>query len=252
MGRWLPISPDSLDDLSDVDTTTTAPVVDDLLQFDGANYVPVSVGDLVQSAGRWEQAFEIRENPTDRFTATATKTIANTTTETTLFGTGEGTLTFPADFFVAGESIIVRMKGQLSDTGTPDFTISAKLGSTVIATEGPTALSGISAAEWTIEIMLTCRSAGASGSFSTGGVFAYNGAGAIYISSASAVAVDTTAPQTLDLTWTWGTADPADTITVQEAIVEAHSPNELSSDALQPVWGTIDGATDIIYGWVTD
>lgn len=43
-----------LDDLTDVDTTTTAPTTDDLLRFDGTNWVPVAESDVVQNAGRWE------------------------------------------------------------------------------------------------------------------------------------------------------------------------------------------------------
>ncbi len=220
----------------------------DVFRSPGGGSAPTSA--QVRDAGRWEQIVTVIANPTDRFTATATKTIANTVTETSLFGTGEGTLTFPADFFVAGASMLVTMRGQLSDTGTPDFTIRSKLDSTVIASEGPTALIGVSAAEWQLSLMLTCRSAGASGAFSTGGEFSYNGSGSVYVYSDTEVTVDTTQPLTLDVTWQWGTADAADTIITQEAVVATHSPNQVLSDRLQPV--TNETLDDVIYGWVVD
>jgi hypothetical protein len=161
----------------------------------------------------------------DVFTATAATTVANTVTETTLFGSGEGSLTLAADYFTAGRSLRIHMRGQLGTTGTPTINIKVKLGSTVIASMGATALTGVTDVEWMLDVLLTCRSAGASGSFIAGGLFDYDDGSEISLSSGTAVSVDTTASQTLDVTITWGTADASNTITTQEAIVEMVDPN---------------------------
>lgn len=66
------------------------------------------------------------------FSQTATRTITNTTTETSQFSTGVGTLTLPANFFKVGKTIRLMLRGYISTTGTPNATIRIKLGSTVI------------------------------------------------------------------------------------------------------------------------
>jgi hypothetical protein len=49
--------------------------------------------------------------------ATTVKTTANTTTATTIFGTGVGTLTLPANFAVAGRTVRIRAGGIYSTDG---------------------------------------------------------------------------------------------------------------------------------------
>mgnify|MGYP001287929233 CR=1 FL=1 len=161
----------------------------------------------------------------DLFTATASQTVANTVTETTLLGSGEGSLTLAANFFTAGKALRIHMRGQLGDTGTPTLNVKLKLGSTVIAETGVTSLTGVTGVEWMLDILLTCRSAGASGSVIAGGLFDYDDGSEISLSSGTAQSVDTTGSLVLDVTATWGTADEANTITCQEAIVEAVDPN---------------------------
>ncbi len=130
------------DDITDIDVTTTAPVVGDLLRYDGTDWIPALI---------------------DRYVATADKTVANTTTETTLFGTGEGSLTLPANYLRTGRTIKIDIRGRLAATGNPNRTIKLKLGSTVITSLGPTAIASVSGTvEFRIQLLLTCRAAGAS------------------------------------------------------------------------------------------
>lgn len=45
MSGWIPVSSVAgIDDLTDVDTTTSAPSTGDLLEWDGTNWVPVTPG----------------------------------------------------------------------------------------------------------------------------------------------------------------------------------------------------------------
>jgi len=161
----------------------------------------------------------------DLYVATAAATVANTTDETTLAGSGEGSLTLAADFFTAGRALQIQMRGQLGDTGTPTLNVKVKLGATVICETTATALSGVTDVEWLLDVLLTCRSAGAAGSFIGGGLLDYDDGNEVSLSSGTPVTVDTTGSLALDVTATWGAADALNTITCQEMLVRLVDPN---------------------------
>jgi hypothetical protein len=54
--------------------------------------------------------------------------ITNTTTETSLIGTGEGILTVPAFTFVNGDSFVATMGGEISNLNNTNITIRIKSG----------------------------------------------------------------------------------------------------------------------------
>lgn len=157
------------------------------------------------------------------FTQTADKTIANTVTETTLFGTGVtvgGGLTLPANFFVAGKTLKLHIHGYHSSTGNPNVTIKIKLGSTVVATA--TGVSGNGATDgFFFDGEITCRTTGATGTVSAGGQYdeVHTSGLNLGIVQTGTTTIDTTASQVLDVTVTWGTADAGNTITSQIAYV---------------------------------
>lgn len=160
------------------------------------------------------------------FTQTATRTIANTVTETSLFTTGVGTLTLPANFFLAGKTIRLVLTGTLADTGTPTVRLRLKYGSTTIIDSTAQTLAALTGTEeWRATCELTCRAAGASGTIAGDIWFAYDtatGTGAIQglnIAPTTAT-VDTTASGAIDLTWEWGAADVANTVSCVIASVE--------------------------------
>ena len=66
------------------------------------------------------------------YTQIADKTIANTVTETTLFGTANGTLTLPANFWTVGRTIRIELHGDFADTGIPTARIKVKQGATTL------------------------------------------------------------------------------------------------------------------------
>lgn len=160
------------------------------------------------------------------FAQTADKTIANTVAETTLLGTGKGTLTFPANFWVIGRTIRYTIHGDFADTGNPTTQIKIKLGSTTIIDSGAVTVTSLTGTEkWSLSGFLTCRTTGASGTIEATTDFEYEtsvGSSPIekFNIAGASTTFDTTASGALDLTWTWGTASASNTITSQIAIIQ--------------------------------
>lgn len=161
------------------------------------------------------------------FASTATATVANTGTESTLIGSGVGSLTLPANSLTPGRSVRLTARGLLSSAAVPGtLTIALKLGSTGIVTTGaqtPTAL--LTDLFWECEVLLTCRTTGATGTVIAQGSFRYFAAavGAITgweMIDTSTVTVDTTASKSIDLTADWLTADASNSIRGTNCVAE--------------------------------
>jgi len=149
------------------------------------------------------------------FTSTADADVAGAVegnAETSMIGTGVGTLTLPANFFTVGKTVRVTVRGYYSTAATANTTIwKAKLGSTAVITS-PTAAPSTSRTNqsWGVTFDLTCRTTGASGTIQGSG-FTFASAGVSWslgrmmdFNATSAVVVDTTASQVIDLTCTLG------------------------------------------------
>ena len=158
------------------------------------------------------------------FVMTASQTITNTNAETTCFGTGIGTLTYPADFFVVGKTLKINIRGiHTMDATAPDLTFRVKLGGTTYATK---TYSDHNDTNRYIEItfLLTCRT--------TGGGGTAIGQGALFMAEATddcdcdelvmtaTAALNTTAAATLDVTCQPSAADAGSSVTFTNAIVE--------------------------------
>ena len=155
------------------------------------------------------------------FTQTANKTIADTVTETTLFGTGVGTLTLPVVFFVAGKTIRVTIRGFYSEGTASNGTFNVKLGSVSICTTGAFAIAGAATnVGWVASVDITCRSTGASGTVHGQGMYLYSTNGQQPIQNTAVATVDTTGTLTLDVMWTWSVNNANNTITSTNATVE--------------------------------
>jgi hypothetical protein len=156
------------------------------------------------------------------FTQTATGSCTNTTTQTTITSTGVGSLTLPANFFIAGRTLKIEGMGYHSSTGNPSITIRVKLGSTTIATLTGSSGNG-SNDTFRVSGVITCRTTGASGT-----VFPqleydeiqHNGLTAGSDGTA-AVTIDTTINQALTITAQWGTANAGNTINLTNLTVVA-------------------------------
>lgn len=161
------------------------------------------------------------------FTSTADKGVTNTTTEGTIIGTGQGTLTLPANLLIAGRTIRITISGIFSDDAvTPGtVTVAAKLGATTVATTGAqTPAAAISAGGWKAVVHITCRTTGVSGTVMAHGSFENQGAALAennwWMVNTGTTTIDTTATQAVDVTWDWGTADTDNSTTGQIGIVE--------------------------------
>lgn len=158
------------------------------------------------------------------FSQTADKTVANTTTETTLFGTGEGSATLAADALVVGSIVTVALHGHLDtkSSGAGFLTIRATLGGTEIVTTGSFFLSAaMDDNRFEAAIKFVCRSTGGSGTVVASGQFVYDGcANCLDMVKTSTTTIDTAVSLAVDVTAEWDTADVANTITAQIAIIE--------------------------------
>ncbi len=159
------------------------------------------------------------------FCQTATGTIANSTTETAISSTGVGSLTLPANFFVAGKTIRICGRGYHSSASAPTIRIKVKFGSTVIL--DTTAVTSGNDTNAMIEIAgdITCRTTGASGTVFAQGQYHEFGSSpnAFQMVNTATVTVDTTASQAITVTAQWGTASASNTISLTNLTVEALS-----------------------------
>jgi hypothetical protein len=154
------------------------------------------------------------------FTQTAGVTVANTAVETTLLGGGVGTLTLPVNSLVIGKTIRIRAAGKVSTTGTPTLLFNLKLGATVIVTTGAVATgSGLANAGWNLDLVMTCRTTGGTGTVIADGTANVSTAVEPLVSTATTT-IDTTATQAISVTATWGTAAAGNTITCDAFSIE--------------------------------
>jgi hypothetical protein len=154
------------------------------------------------------------------FTQTADASVSNTTTETSIVGSGTGTLTLPANFWVVGKTIRVTMSGVYSTVAvTGDtVTIKTKYGSTVLASKATSGLvTGASNLAWWANLIVTCRSTGATGTVQVSGGVEYQIAGSAVIfdelnNGVATSTLDTTASGLFDITVTHSAANAANTV----------------------------------------
>ena len=171
--------------------------------------------------------------------ATASGTaVADTTTETIIFPN----VTIPANYLQDGRTLRITAFGQYSNTGTPTLIFSLRWGGvsgTVICkTAAITTPSGVTAATWMLEIIITVRSNGFSGTIMGNGVCFCFAAVAGTVASATGAAcvnpmtnggvvtpavatVDLTADTALSLTATWSAASESNTLTGLNYLIEA-------------------------------
>ncbi len=151
------------------------------------------------------------------FVQTADKTVTNTTSETSIIGTGVGSVTLSAGFFnAAGKSLRIKLGGIYSTPAivASSVLIKIKLGSTVLASGTTTALAtGASNLRFFGEASITCRTSGASGVLSIDSAIIYNVTGSdvpvldpLNNGGATITGIDLTGSLVFDITATWDTA----------------------------------------------
>jgi len=141
-------------------------------------------------------------------------TITNTTTETSIIGTGVGGLTVPANTFQVGSSYHGKIGGVISNQNNDTIIVRIKTGSTILASTGTITLSTATTQGWECELDFTIATIGATGSMCTNGNFAYNrNSGSLEgFVFQDVQTIDTTIANTLDITVEWGQAKTQDEI----------------------------------------
>ena len=164
--------------------------------------------------------------PNNLATKITNSTVANTTTETTLLGTPVGSYTLPTNFLTIGKTLRFKASGFISTAGSAgNMTLRFKFGATnICVTPSFTATNNLSQQLWKVDVVVTCRTTGASGT-----VFGQGRYGRYTVSNGNRVSVamvntatttiNTTTTNTVNLTVQWGTASASNTITCTNAVL---------------------------------
>ena len=164
---------------------------------------------------------------TGLFAQTADSPPITGTTEASLVNGGVGSLSVPANGFSVGDSFRADMSGIMDAKNNETLRIKVKAGSVVLLDSGVQNLgSSIIDDVWVLSVDFTIRQIGAAGvaELAASGKFTYLKAsnGAIQgfgFSTVNNTTFDTTISNTLDITATWGSNDPADSIYSQTFIL---------------------------------
>lgn len=157
------------------------------------------------------------------FSQTSTVTVANSSVETTLVGTGIGSVTIPANYFSVGTTLKIRGYGFHTASGSPNITVKIKFGSSIILNTGAQSSGNSTNALVYIDAILTCRSTGASGTLQAQGYYQESGGGInnFPMVNITTTTFDTTVSQTVDITVQWGTASTGNSISLSNLAIEA-------------------------------
>jgi hypothetical protein len=148
--------------------------------------------------------------------------VVDTTVETTIIGSGVGTLSVPANAFKVGDSFVAKMCGKMSCLNNSNLTISITANGIDIVTipllNLVTAIDKI----WDLIIDFTISQIGGVGvaDMHVNGTFNYNRQSnnqfvATNFLTTNLPTFDTTIQNTLDITATWGVASPSNSIQSQ-------------------------------------
>ena len=163
------------------------------------------------------------------FAQTSSVVIVNTTTESTILGSGQGSLSVPADRFRLGGSYRISAGGVMSCLNNTDLTIrlyGGPTGNTLLGTIPTITISTSTGKWWGLECYFTIRALGAAGV----GVFSFrakyeqnvdsqNGLIGQSVHSIESTNFDTTVLNTLNITAQWGTASPSNTFTTTQCVL---------------------------------
>lgn len=145
--------------------------------------------------------------------------VTNTTVETSLIGSGVGTLSVPANAFQVGDSYRAKFSGRISAANNNTLELRVKAGSILLADTGIITLPSITNLNYTLEIDFTIRALGVAGlaSIVSSGTFIYmKDASSAFegdtFSVINSTTFDTTVPNVLTVTAQWGSASVQNSI----------------------------------------
>jgi hypothetical protein len=146
-------------------------------------------------------------------------TVTNTTVESSILGTGVGSLSVPAGAFKVGDSFHITVIGHLSSKNNDDLRIRVKSGSVVLVDTGSVNMPGLTNQHFELNIDFTIRAIGAAGvaSIASGGQLTYikdasTAFEGVDFSVINNTTFDTTVLNTLTITAQWNAANPLNSI----------------------------------------
>lgn len=152
--------------------------------------------------------------------------ITNTIIETSLVGTGVGSLTVPANFFSVGDSFVAKMCGLLSCANNETIHIRVKSNGVTIADAGVFSMKISTNKYFELTMDFTVTKIGAAGvaELFTNGQYSYNHNAAGEIAGnnfalISSTVFDTTVTNALTITAEWGSAKTANSIRSQNFVL---------------------------------
>lgn len=171
------------------------------------------------------------ETSTLLFAKTATATVANTGTETTILSTGIGSKTLPEHYLLIGKSLFFIVQGIFSTDAVPGtLQLKVKLGSTTILDTGAqTPTASLVNRYFEISGIITCRTTGSSGTVFGQGLFLHSISATDIMGwdmeNTATTTIDTTASLVFDITADWQTADTDNTISGTNLLLYSTSIN---------------------------
>jgi hypothetical protein len=146
--------------------------------------------------------------------------VTATTVETTIIGSGVGTLTVPANGFQIGDSFQATLDGVISCISSSEIRVRIKtLSGTLLADTGIIDLAAATDKSWILTLYFTIRTLGGPGtaSISSGGLFSYIRNGGTQfegyvLSTLNTTTFDTTINNTLNITVEWNTSNVGNSI----------------------------------------
>ena len=146
-------------------------------------------------------------------------TVTNTTVESSILGTGVGSLSVPANLFMVGDSFHITVIGHLSSKNNDDLRIRVKSGGVVLVDTGNINMPGLTNQHFELNLDFTIRAIGAAGvaSIASGGQLTYikdasTAFEGVDFSVINNTTFDTTVLNTLTITAQWSAANSLNSI----------------------------------------
>ena len=150
------------------------------------------------------------------FSQTGSSTpVSGTTVETSIIGSGAGTLSVPINGFRVGDSFNGKLNGHISCVGTAEIQIRVKANSVLLGDTGVIALDASTNKHWQLDLNFTIRSIGSVGSIVSYGSFGYIKNSGLNFEGSNFVTItplDTTILNTIDITVEWNTNNSGNSI----------------------------------------
>jgi hypothetical protein len=141
--------------------------------------------------------------------------VSGTTVETSIIGSGTGTLSVPSNGFRVGDSFSAKLNGHISCVGSATIHIRVKANSVLLGDTGVIALDTTTGKHWQLDLNFTIRSIGSVGSIASFGSFGYiKNSGLNYEGSnfVTITPLDTTILNTINITAEWNTTNSGNSI----------------------------------------